>query len=165
MPQADHIQEPVQERRDRVIDRLREGDDAADRQHKAAVQKIVDEMLTVRKEIGTSVTKLSLLCDRLQTQVRRRQDDTTSSYTMYATGHQRLASALSNGIRRTASMDRMLDRAAQEREEDRRRAERELAMAKARQQKRALDKSLLPSDDDFAEVYGELEEEEVSDGG
>lgn len=124
------------------------------------VQAAVQEIQKAREEVEQAVQRLTAASDRLRTHVRRFRDPSSTSYTMYANSHIRLAGALNQGMKRAGSMDRMLDRAASEREVVAEREQQRRLEEERRASQRELEQSLLPTNDDFAEVYGDVTEEQ-----
>jgi len=124
------------------------------------VQEAIQEIQKAREEVERAVQRLTAASDRLRTHTRRFRGPDTTSYTMYANSHIRLAGALNQGMKRAGNMDRMLDRAKSDRQAAAEREAQQQLWTEQRANRRELDKSLLPTTDDFAEVYGDVTEEE-----
>jgi hypothetical protein len=124
---------------------------------------MVQQIQGLRKEIIAKAGRLYELSGELRTKSRRfLADEGTSNYIMFANAHLRLAGALTQGIRRTASTDRVLEVGQAERDEARRRDETEREWREARQKTKASNDLVLTSDDAFDEIYGDVVAEEVS---
>ena len=155
-------QEQVAEETQRIL-ALRQRAAETQRQQEQQLDALVVQIKEARGEMETVVTRLAQLTDQLRQHVRRNPTDSTSRYLVFATAHQRFAGALGAGLRRTASMDRLLDRAKEEQREAREReAERERRQ-ETRDHQRLVDRLTLPTDDDFWEVYGDVVDGEVDD--
>lgn len=123
--------------------------------HEKEAKTIIDEMSLVRENISTGVTKLVELSQRLRTHALRERDEMTQGYIAYSNAYARICGALNQGLRRTASMGRVLDSAKANQEEAKQRETKEEARGKLRAQNREIEKLSLPTSDDFALVYGE----------
>jgi len=124
------------------------------------IDVLVEKIHRIRQGIDEQVAQLLEASSELRTVCRRNYDEASSSYLVFANSHLRLAGALSQGIRRTGSMDRFLQKAAHEREEaklleEKLRQQRE-AREQARMQAEAVQQLQLPTEDDFDELYGEI---------
>jgi hypothetical protein len=123
--------------------------------HEKEAKAIIDEMASVRESISTSVLKLVELSQRLRTHALRQRDDMTSGYLTYSNAYARICGALNQGLRRTASMGRVLDTAKANQEETRQREAIEEEQRKLRAQNREIEKLSLPTSDDFDLIYGD----------
>jgi hypothetical protein len=127
------------------------------RQQERGAESIIAQIQGVRQELETSVGRLHDLCQQLRASVRQLSgDEGAHHYLMFANGHIRLAGALSQGVRRTAAMDRLLTAAKAEKEEVQRRDEQQRQLQESRDRQRAIDHLQLPQDDDFEDLYGEV---------
>jgi len=157
MPQLTPEQESLlQEEVQRIeAERLRAAEVA--RQQERGVGNLIAQIQGVRKDVEASVTRLQDLCQQLRVEVRQLSgDDGAHHYLVFTNAHLRLAGALSQGLRRTSSVDRLLTAAKAEQEETQRRDDRERQYRESRDRERALDRLQLPQDDDFEDLYGEV---------
>lgn len=141
-----------------VLSRAQEKERAT--RHEEQAKKIIEEMATVRAEIEGSVLRLAELSQRLRTHALRQRDDLTSGYLSYSSAFSRICGALSSGLRRTASMGKVLDAAKAAQEETHRREVREEELRQARARTKEIERLSLPTNDDFDLVYGDLGEAE-----
>lgn len=102
------------------------------------------------------IAKLQEASLELRSVCRRNYDEASSSYLIFANSHIRLAGALSQGIRRTASMDRVLANAAREREDAKVREEEFRRQQQVRDHQKLVQKLQLPTEDAFDELFGEI---------
>jgi hypothetical protein len=142
----------------RPIERVGRTQEAADHE----LKELVEQIQAARRVTEESVAKLSELTQQLYSKARRSLFDGSSAYVLFANAHLRMAGALSQGMRRTASMDRVLNIAEAEREESRRRDIQEEERRLVREAQRKVRKLQLPTGDDFDEVYGDVVGEDVS---
>lgn len=127
------------------------------------VDTLVEQIKKAREDLEADLGKLQELSMDLRARCRRNLgDEVTGRYLTWVNAHLRITGALSNGLRRTASMDRVLDRAQADLEEARRRAQEEARRLEARDHQRHVNKLILPTSDDFDEVFGDLVDEEVT---
>jgi hypothetical protein len=119
------------------------------------VESLIGRIKEARQEVETALTRLTYLSDELRSRARRAPEN-SSSLVVYANAHVRFAGAASQGMRRTASMDRLLDRAKAEKEETQRREALERKWAESRRVQKQVDRLILPTDDAFSELYGEV---------
>lgn len=155
MPSQERVAEEYQR-----IQSLRQRAADLQRQREANLDGLVAQIQQARGELDTTLTKLARLTDELRRTVRQDRDEATSRYLIYATAHQRLAGALGAGIRRAASMDRLLGAAKEEQREAREREAEQQRRQETRDHQRMVDQLTLPTDDDFYEVYGDV----IADG-
>jgi len=134
--------------------RLRE-EESRDQRDKTA-QATITQMQRIRGDIEASVAKLHELSLELRTTSRRTLDASSSSYIVYANAHLRVVGALTQGLRRTASMDRVLVIGQREQEDARRRDEEARQDREVREHDHLVNQLSLPSEDDFEELYGEV---------
>jgi hypothetical protein len=120
------------------------------------LKELVSQIQKSRKVAEESVQKLYELSTQLQSRARRSPFDGASAYVIFANAHLRMAGALGQGFRRTASMDRVLDVAKAEQEEARRQEAADEERRKIRESQRRVQKLTLTSDDDFDSVYGDI---------
>ena len=147
---------PSTEQQLQQISAVQRQDQDRRRQHEKTIQGLVERIHTARESIESDVAHLQQACLELRTLVRRNYDEASSSYLVFANAHLRLSGALLQGVRRTASMDRMLNKAQQEREEAQALEAEHQARQELRAHARHVESLQLPSEDAFAEVYGEL---------
>lgn len=140
----------------RQVAAARAEEEARRQRREETIQALVDRIHKAREAIEQDVAHLQDACLELRTVVRRNYDEASSSYLVFANAHLRLAGALVQGVRRTASMDRMLNRAQEEREEARRREMEHRRAQEVRDHARHVQKLQLPTEDAFDEVYGEV---------
>lgn len=153
------LQQPIREAIDARLQQLERR-----RTQEQELDGLVAQIKKVREDLEGNVTKLQELSQQLRSQCRRNLgEESTSRYLVWTNAHLRVTGALSSGLRRTASMDRVLANAKAEIEEAKRRAEDEARWLEAREHQKTVNKMLLPTTDDFYEVFGDLVDEEVSD--
>lgn len=124
--------------------------------HAEHVDALVDRVKSLRSDIDRAVSQLVDASTELRAVCRRNYDEASASYLVFANSHLRLAGALAQGVRRTASMDRMLVNAAREREDAR---EREAAFQRQQEMRahsKLVEQLQVPTDDDFQDVFGEI---------
>lgn len=138
----------TQRRREGEVRQRREQEDAA------AIERVRE----ARQTIETALMGLQRAATELRDRARRNPDEVSANHLIYASAHLRLTGALSNGIRRTAAMERVLNSAEARREDARRREEEDRLRRELRANERRINNLTLPvSDvDDFDEVYGDL---------
>lgn len=134
---------------------------AARKQREDAAQDLVKRIQQAREDISTRVGQLYEMSTELRTISRRNLDEGSQSYVLFANAHMRLAGALSQGFRRTASADRVLKVGQAEREEASRREEADRQWREAREQQKVAEKLTLATDNDFDELYGDVVDAEV----
>lgn len=128
----------------------------ARQRHAAHVEALVERIHTARRDVDEGVARLQQSSEELRSLCRRNYDEASSSYLIFANSHLRLAGALSQGIRRTASMDRVLMNAAREREDAKAREEEFRRQQQVREHEKLVQKLQLPAPDDFDELFGEI---------
>lgn len=116
---------------------------------------MIGQIKEARKDVESALTKLTYLSDEMRSRARR-SPETSSSLVVFANAHLRFASAATQGMRRTSSMDRVLDRAKAEKEENQRREAQERQWAESRRAQKQVERMILPTDDAFDELYGEV---------
>jgi hypothetical protein len=119
------------------------------------VETLVEQIKEARREVEASLAKLTHLAEEMRGRARR-SPDSSSGLVVFANAHLRFAGAASQGMRRTASMDRVLDRAKAEKEELQQREAQDRKWAEARQARKQVERLVLPTDDGFDELYGEV---------
>lgn len=124
--------------------------------HAEHVDALVERTQLLRTDIENSVARLVEASTELRAVCRRNFDEASASYLVFANSHLRLASALTQGIRRTASMDRMLVNAAREREDAREREAAFQRQQEIRKHSKLVEQLQMPSDDDFNDLFGEI---------
>lgn len=124
--------------------------------------EIIQQMQDLRQEIDGSIARLHELGTLLRTKAMRTRTEESPSQIVFANAHLRLAGALNQGLRRAASMDRVLIVARLEREEEERRREQEEQRAVQRKRQQQVAQLQNPTDSDFDDLYGELYGEEVT---
>lgn len=139
---------------DRTLRASREEDARAQRVR--TVDAMVQRIRDARAGLDRQIAELQIASNDLRTECRRNFDEASSSFLVFANSHIRLAGALSQGVRRTASMDRMLVNAAADREEAKVRQEALRVQQQVRSQARQMEQLQAPSDDDFDLVFGEV---------
>jgi hypothetical protein len=119
------------------------------------IQVLVDQVVEARSDINDKLKDFQALVETLRKAVRKDRGESFSSYMVFVNAHSRLSAALSSGIQRTSSMDRILDRALKEAVEEKTR--REEAQRKAAERREEQARSWLPpADPDFEELFGEV---------
>jgi len=141
-----------------VLSRAQEKERAT--RHEEQARSIISEMETTREAIEASILKLVGLAQQLRTHALRNRDDLTTGYLSYSSAYTRICGALNSGLRRTASMNRVLDAAKAAQEETERREAREEEHRLARVRVKEIEKLSLPTNDDFDLVYGNAGEAE-----
>jgi hypothetical protein len=119
------------------------------------VEALIGRIKEARQEVETALMRLTHLSDELRSRARRSPEN-SSGLVVFANAHVRFAGAATQGMKRTASMDRMLERAKAEKEETQRREAQERAWAESRRVQKQVDRLVLPTDDAFDELYGEV---------
>jgi hypothetical protein len=122
--------------------------------HEEQAKLIISQMEEARQTIEGSVLRLASLAQQLRTHALRRRDDLTTGYLSFSSAYTRICGALNSGLRRTASMSRILDQAKMAQEETERREQREASARQARAQAKEIERLSLPTSDDFDLVYG-----------
>ncbi len=150
MPEA-----PVEDPRIRRLEELRRG---AEESNEREVATLVAQVQEARRDVETALSKLNGLSDDLRTRARRIPNELSNSLVVFANAHVRFAGAASQGMRRTANMDRLLDKAQADKLENERRQIQERNWAAAREARKSVEKLILPSSDAdaFDELYGEV---------
>lgn len=124
---------------------------------------MVEQIKQAREDLEGDLEKLQALSLELRARCRRNLgEEVTGRYLTWVNAHLRITGALTNGLRRTASMDRVLNQAQADLEEARRRAQEEARRLEARDHQRHVNQLILPTTDDFDEVFGDLVDEEVT---
>lgn len=129
-------------------------------QREKQIAALTTAIQLARTDIETAVTKLQESTMELRALTRRNFDESSQSLIIYSNAHLRMAGAMVQALQRTASMDRVLVRAAQDREDGRQREEefqrRREAHLKAQEQRKLIEEIRQPTEDDFDAVYGEI---------
>jgi SMC interacting uncharacterized protein involved in chromosome segregation len=128
-------------------------------QHEKEAKEIVQGIDEARRTIEQAVSKLAEMSQKLRTHALRQRNDLTSGYLAFSNAHMRICGALSQGLRRTASMGRVLESSKLSQEEAKQRDLREEEQRRMRAQNREIEKLSLPTNDDFDLVYGSDEAE------
>lgn len=134
-----------------LIRTVRLQEEEQDQRHEAEAQKILKSMEDLRLDIEQKVSQMAEWSNKLRSHALRRRGDLTSGYLAYSNAYARICGALSQGLRRTASVARVLEAAKVSQEENRRWEERRESKA----QRTVVEKLSLPSSDDFDQVYGD----------
>jgi hypothetical protein len=137
-----------------LIRTIRIQEDERIAKHEKDAKGIIAEMDDARKSIEQEVRRLSDLSQKLRTHALRQKDDMTGGYVAYSNAYVRICGALNQGLRRTASMERVLDTAKANQEESKLREAREEQGRRMRAHNREIQKLSLPTSDDFDLVYG-----------
>lgn len=142
---APRVQEDPQKQR-----KLRE-------EHTAA---LVETIKKARSDIESAVNRLQTATLELRSVTRRNFDESSSSLLVFSNAHLRLCGAMTQAVNRTASMDRVLVRAEQDREEARVREQefrrQQEAQAQVKEHSKLLEQLKVPTEDDFDALYGEI---------
>lgn len=141
-----------------VLSRMQEKERSA--RHEEQAKQIIEEMETTSQEVSNAVLRLAGLAQKLRTHALRQRDDLTPGYLSYSSAYTRICGALSSGLRRTASMNRVLDAAKVVQEETERRENREAEARQVRARTKEIERLSLPTSDDFDLVYGDMTESE-----
>ena len=121
---------------------------------------MVAQVQKVREDIEANLDQLKDLSLALRCRCRRNLgDESMAGYLVWANAHLRVTGALSNGLRRTSSMDRVLKTSQADREENERRTQEEARRLETREHQRVVDQLMLPTTDDFEELFGSPVEE------
>ena len=161
MPNAALQLSPEEARAESFREAQRRRDEEARRRRTAEMDAVVAEIRQLRKDADDLVLSLVTKSEQLRKLARTNPDEGASHYLVFANAHLRVAGALGQGFRRTASMDRVLATAEEERQQaQQREAEREAhrqADERARQNSRELERHLtIPQEDAFDELYGDI---------
>jgi len=128
-----------------------------EQQDEYALQSQLALVRDARQEVENSLAKLTSVADALRDQARRTRSDGAVSWVTFANGHLRFAGASQQGLKRTCQgMDRLLDRVKAEKEDQERRDQDERKWEKARNTQKQIDRMILPTDDAFDELYGNV---------
>lgn len=139
----------------RSVEALRLQEAARAERHAQEAQEIITEMDHLRETLTSGIGRLAELSQKLRTHALRQRDDLTSGYLAYSNAYSRICGAMNQGLRRTATMGRVLDAAKATQEETRQREAQEDEYRRMRAQTREVEKLSLPARDDFDLVYGE----------
>lgn len=121
--------------------------------HTMTEQDIVQEIRDLRESLDSDAQRLNELAQYLHRMVRRRRaDENTSPYVTYANAWMRFANVVGLGLRRTAVSDRLLAMVKPVALEPEAEPETE---EKAPEQV-AEEPRPVPTDEDFAALYGEV---------
>lgn len=123
-------------------------------QHEKRANEIIHQMDAARQAIEAEVQKLALLSQELRSHAMRNRDDLTTGYLAYSNAYTRICGALGQGLRRTASMGRVLDSAKANQEEAKQREAHEEERQRLRAQTKQVERLKLPTSEDFDLVYG-----------
>jgi hypothetical protein len=135
--------------------------DRVERQERE-VEELIQKVREAKSEALEKLLTLGTCAEALRQHARRNSTDMSGALVMFATAHMRIAGAATQGIQRTGSIDRLIDRAKSDRIEEIRFEEERLvrentrnAREKARQQ---VDRLTFPVDNDaIDELYGEVD--------
>lgn len=119
------------------------------------VETLIEQIKEARREVEAGLAKLTHLADEMRGRARR-TPESSPSLVVFANAHLRFAGAATQGMKRTASMDRVIDRAKAEKEESERRDAQERKWAATRKAQKQVERLVLPADDGFEELYGEV---------
>jgi hypothetical protein len=122
------------------------------RQRQRTLNAHIQAVKDARNEVEATLRGLQEAAARLRQVVRRNPDESSAQLMVFANGHLRLTGAFSSGIKRTATMDRLVDAA----EADRQEAERVEVERQERRRERAQVLSLPEPEDAFEELYGDV---------
>lgn len=128
----------------------------AEEANEREVETLITQIKEARQEVSAALSKLVSLSDDMRQRARRSPGEGSSSLVTFANAHLRFAGAARQGMTRTASMDRVLERAKVEKEEAQRREIQERQWAEARKAQKQVERLVLPTDDAFEELYGEV---------
>lgn len=119
------------------------------------VETLIEQIKEARRDVESSLAKLTHLADEMRSRARR-NPESSSSLVVFANAHLRFAMAASQGMKRTSSMDRVIDRAKAEKEEIQRRDAQDRKWSASRKAQKQVERAILPTDDAFDELYGEV---------
>jgi len=154
MPEVNRIDEA------RLAAELRQRAIESRRQNDRAVQGAVQQIQEIRREIETLAARLQEHAHDFRRRARRTPVEESSSHVVFANAHLRFAGAILQGLRRTASMDRVLETQRAEQREARRREEQETQQRQVYEHSRLVGQLQKPSDDSLVELYSEILEGE-----
>lgn len=117
---------------------------------------VIARIHKARQDIEDAALRMHEAASELRDLSRRNFDETSGAYINFASAHLRLAGAMVQGSKRTASMDRLLKNARREQEEARVREDEHRRQQEVRAHEKYVQKLSLPSDDAFDELYGEI---------
>jgi len=132
------------------------------RQQEKTSREAVQQIQKTRQEIEILVARLQEQADVFRKQSRRALNEESGAHIAFANAHLRFSGAILQGLRRTASVDRVLETSQAEREGNRRRDEWERQQRQVRDHGRLVDRLRLPTNDPMAELYGEILEGEMT---
>jgi hypothetical protein len=122
------------------------------------VAELVREGADLRKKLSESANQLSEVYRALHTKMRRQPaDDETSTYLMLASMGQRLAGMVIQGVKRSSSVDRLVDSLPTEEEKEQANQLNLAKEARVKAEEERVMKELNTriSDDDILSLYGE----------
>lgn len=117
---------------------------------------IIVRIHKARQDCEDAALRMHEAASELRDISRRNFDESSGAYINFASAHLRLAGAMVQGSKRTASMDRLLKNARREQEEARVREEDHRRQQEVRAHEKLVHNLGLPSDDAFDELYGEI---------
>lgn len=154
MPVPDQKSNP-----NRLAEALAKTSAEAQQQSEKEILELVGQIGEQRKTLEQAALKVHELSVVLQSKARRASLEGSGHYILYSTAHLRLAGAIGQAVKRTVSMDRVLDKAKSEAEENRRIREADRLQASAREAKKRIAETINPPIDySFEELYGEFQE-------
>lgn len=125
--------------------------------------QIVTEISEIRKTMGKSAQRVLELSKALYSYSRRAAGDTSApAYIAYSNAWMRFSGALTQGLKRTETTDRLIERARQEAAQKEEAAIKRAAELKRREQRLAQKQAPQNALGDLIALYGE---EMVLDGG
>jgi len=120
---------------------------------------VVSSILDARAEMERHLQAYLRKCDELRTLCRRRApDESSAGYRTFATMQLRLGGAINQALKRAEVGTRILDSVKAEAAESSRETDRERRRFEVAEVQRSVQKSLLPTHDDFESLYGDHEE-------
>lgn len=115
-------------------------------------EKVLEEMHLLQQELEPKVQRLYDLSAVLSRSARRSSDDSAKAHLMYANACLRFSGMVLQGMKRNAVVDRALKRAQERSSLD----TKVTVLPKAKPVARALSYVGAPTNDDFAELFGEV---------
>lgn len=143
----------------RQILALRQRQQEARRRNEVELDAQVASIEKAREDLDHKLQDYLRLCDQLRQSSRRvAVDESSTRYRTYATLQLRMGGAITQALKRAEGGDRILNAAKARQEEDDRREEQQRVHQAARVAQRQVEQSLLPTNDDFESLYGDVDD-------
>jgi hypothetical protein len=138
------------------IQALREQAEAARQRDDSRFGSQVAQLQSARQELEKALSNVVTLAETLKRDARRGgASEVSNLYLVFANGHLRMAGAVSQALRRTSSVDRLLVAARAEQEDRARRDREEENWRQERAANRRVQELMTADDDVFNDLFGE----------